>query len=126
VEEIVRLESPVHGLPRYATRDTEIAGQAIAEGEQVFPNYGAANVDPKMFPDPGRIDLDRRPIRHVGFGRGIHICAGAPLARLQLKVFIEELLAATKAFRLTGPVTRMTWPHYGPTALPVELTPHDR
>jgi cytochrome P450 len=120
-EEIVRLETPVHGLPRYATADTEIGGCPIAKGEQVFPNYGAANLDPKAFPHPGEIDLERKPIRHVGFGRGVHVCAGAPLARLQLRVFIEELLGAFASLRLAGPVTRMTWPHYGATALPVEV-----
>lgn len=123
IEEIVRLESPVHGLPRYATRDTEIAGCRIAKGEQVFPNYGAANVDPKVFERPGHIDLDRKPGKHLGFGKGTHLCAGALLARLQLKAFVEELLRGTKSFHLAGPVTRMTWPHYGATSLPVEMEP---
>ena len=121
VEEIIRVETPIHGLPRYATEDTVIGEKAIKAGEQVFPNFGAANLDPTIFPDPAVIDLERKPVRHVGFGRGIHICAGAPLARLQLRVFIEELLAATLSFQLTGPITRMTWPHYGPTSLPVDL-----
>ena len=122
IEEIVRLESPVHGLPRYATTDVEIAGQKIAKGEQVFPNYGAANVDPAVFQNPGEIDLDRRPVRHVGFGRGIHICAGAPLARMQMRVFLQELTASVSSISSTGePITRMTWPHYGATALPARL-----
>lgn len=121
VEEIVRLETPVHGLPRYATRDTELRGRKVAKGEQVFPNYGAANVDPAIFPEPEKIDLERKPVRHVAFGRGIHLCAGAPLARMQLRVFLEELLGRTASFHLTGPVTRMMWPHFGPTSLPVEF-----
>ncbi len=123
VEEILRLESPVHGLPRHAAQDTTLGDKTVLKDEMVFPNYGAANVDPAIFPDPETIDPDRKPIRHLAFGRGIHVCAGAPLARLQLRVFVEELLAATSDFHLAGPVTRMTWPHFGPTALPVKITP---
>jgi cytochrome P450 len=121
IEEFVRLETPIHALPRYALKDVELGGQLIRKGEQVFPNYGAANVDPTVFPNPGDMDVERKPNRHVGFGRGIHNCAGAPVARLQLRIFLEELLQRTKSLQLSGPVQRMTWPHYGPVTLPTDI-----
>lgn len=123
LEEVLRLESPIHALPRYCTQDTVLGGRTIRKGDQVFPVYAAANVDPQAFPHPEQFDPERRPNRHLAFGRGIHVCAGAPLARLQLKVFVEELLARTGGIQLTGPVTRPAWPHYGPTTLPVKVTP---
>jgi cytochrome P450 len=121
IEEILRLETPVHGLPRYVTRDTELAGRRFAKGDQIFPNYGAANVDPAAFPDPATFNAKRKPNRHLAFGRGIHVCAGAPLARLQLKIFLQELLARGAPFALQGPVERATWPHFGAVTLPVTL-----
>jgi cytochrome P450 len=123
IEEILRLESPVHALPRYCTQDTTLAGQPIRKGEQVFPVYGAANVDPAVFDRPEEFRLDRRPNHHVAFGRGIHNCAGAPLARLVMRIFIETMLEATERFEVVGTVTRMTWPHISPTRLDIRLTP---
>jgi cytochrome P450 len=121
IEEIVRLESAVHGLPRMVTQDTEFGGQQLRKGEQIFPNFGAANLDPAMFDEPDRFKLDRPANRHMGFGMGLHHCAGAPLARLQLRILLEEVVGTMANLRLSGPVKRMTWPHYGPVELPVEF-----
>jgi cytochrome P450 len=122
VEEIIRLETPIHALPRMITEDAEFGGQTLRKGEQILPNFGAANLDPAVFDEPARFRLDRSVNRHMGFGMGMHHCAGAPLARLQLRILLEEITANFADLRLSGPVRRMTWPHYGPVELPVEFT----
>lgn len=119
IEEIVRLETPIHALPRMVTQDVEFGGQQLRKGDQILPNYGAANLDPAVFDEPDRFRLDRVVNRHMGFGMGLHHCAGAPLARLQLRVLLEEVTGSMANLHLTGPVKRLTWPHYGPVELPV-------
>ena len=108
-------------MPRIATRDTELAGCPIRAGDHVWPVFGAANVDPAAFDDPLDYRPDRRPNRHLAFGKGLHRCIGAPLAQLQGRVVLEELLAATSAITLDGPVTRPGWPRMGVSILPVRL-----
>lgn len=100
VEESLRLESPLMGLGRMTVRDTTLAGVAIPEAERVMLLYGAANRDPAVFEDPERFRIDRENNRHFGFGFGIHRCVGAPLARLEMKVVLEEVLRRMPAFRL--------------------------
>jgi cytochrome P450 len=93
VEEFVRWATPVMTFRRTATRDAEIRGQAIAEGEKVVLFYTSANRDETAFADPGRFDVRRDPNHHAGFGGGgPHYCMGAALARLQLKSIFTELL----------------------------------
>jgi cytochrome P450 len=121
VEESVRLDAPQQAMRRVATRDTELGGRAIAAGDWVWLVFGSANVDPAAFPSPTSFDLDRSPNRHVGFGRGIHLCVGAPLARLQVRVVVEELLGRTSAVELAGPSRRADWPRLGFTSLPIRL-----
>lgn len=91
VEEMVRLVSPVHSFGRTATRDTELRGRKIREGEQVLLLYPSANRDADEFPDPDAFRVDRNP-HHLGFGIGSHFCLGANLARMELRVVFEELL----------------------------------
>jgi cytochrome P450 len=123
IEELLRLEAPQQAMPRVATRDVELAGCPIREGDHVWPVFGAANLDPGAFDEPGDYRPDRHPNRHLAFGRGLHRCIGAPLAQLQGRVVIEELLAATRAITLAGPVTRFAWPRMGVRVLPVRLDP---
>ena len=92
IEECLRLESPVQGLSRVATRDTEVLGQRIRAGERIHMLFAAANRDPQVFPDPERFDPSRDPNPHLSFGLGIHFCLGASLARMELRVALEELL----------------------------------
>lgn len=73
------------------------------------------------FERPTAFDLDRPSRRHVGFGRGIHLCLGAHLARLEVRVAVEELLARTSTFELGGPIERPAWPRRGVTRLPLRL-----
>jgi cytochrome P450/pimeloyl-ACP methyl ester carboxylesterase len=102
VEEMLRYESPLHYFRRTATRDTELRGQAIRAGERVVLYYGAANRDPDVFPDPERFDVRRAPNPHLSFGFGEHFCLGAALARLEARVFFEELLRAFPRIELTS------------------------
>jgi cytochrome P450 len=91
-EEILRFESPVHGLSRVTTRDVEIEGQVIPKGARVHLLFAAANRDPRAFADPDAFDIGRTPNHHVSFGFGVHFCLGASLARMELRVGLEEFL----------------------------------
>jgi cytochrome P450 len=85
VEEMLRLESPVQGLTRFAARDVELAGVAIPAGSTVGVQYAAANRDPERFPMPAKFDMDRKNAgAHLAFGSGVHHCLGAALARREL------------------------------------------
>jgi len=121
VEESVRLDAPQQAMRRVATRDTELHGCPIAKGDWVWLVFGAANIDPGSFDRPTEFDVDRSPNRHVGFGRGIHLCIGAPLARLQVRVVVEELLARSSSFTMAGSVRRAEWPRLGVTSLPLRF-----
>jgi cholest-4-en-3-one 26-monooxygenase len=108
IEEMLRWGSPVMQFRRTATRDTELGGQAIAEGDKVVFWHIAANRDETRFPDPFRFDITRTPNEHVAFGSGgPHYCLGANLARLEIKVMFEELLDAFDEMEITGPVERL-------------------
>jgi pimeloyl-[acyl-carrier protein] synthase len=93
VEELLRYDGPVHRVGRIATVDVELGGRLIPAGSLVVGLPGAANRDPAHFPDPDRLDVGRRPERHLAFGWGIHICLGAPLARLETQVALRSLAA---------------------------------
>lgn len=92
VEEALRLHPPFYGFFRRATEDTEVEGVEIPEGCDVYMGWAAANRDPDQFPAPDEFKLDRGRNRHLSFGFGVHTCPGAPLARMELRVAIEELL----------------------------------
>ncbi len=101
VEEILRFDSPVQGLSRIVRRDVEIRDQKISEGARVHLLFAAANRDPRVFDEPDRFDITRSPNNHLAFGLGIHFCLGASLARLELKVGLEELLARAPDYQLS-------------------------
>jgi hypothetical protein len=92
IEETVRYESPAQRIARRATRDVEISGVKISKEDRVTIFFGAANRDPKAFPDPDSFLLDRDLRGHVGFGMGIHYCLGAPLARAEAQITLNALL----------------------------------
>jgi cytochrome P450 len=92
VEETLRYESPVQMLFRIAREDIEMHGQRIPKGAMVWPVMGSANRDEARYPDPDRFDIGRDTSGHLAFGHGIHFCIGAPLARLETRVAMEELL----------------------------------
>ena len=105
VEELLRFEPPVKGIFRIATRDTEIGGVAVPEGSFVQVMWGSGNRDEAAFDDPDVFDAERfaerRPDRPIlTFGHGIHLCPGAPLARLQPRIVFEELLRRFRSITL--------------------------
>jgi cytochrome P450 len=101
VEEAVRLESPFRFHYRVVVRDGELGGVALRAGERLMLFWSSANRDEAVFDRPDEIDLRRRfPRHHMGFGRGIHFCVGAPLARLEAQVVVEELLARAARIEL--------------------------
>ena len=93
VEEVLRFDSPVQGLSRTLTRDVDLHGRKVAEGERVHMLFAAANCDERCFAEPDRFDTRRDPNPHLAFGFGVHFCLGASLARLELRIGLEELLA---------------------------------
>jgi cytochrome P450 len=102
-EEAVRLVAPLPGMGRTVLSDTEVAGTVLPAGSRVMLMYGSANRDPAVFPDAEEFRLGRDSNRHVGFGQGIHRCVGAPLARLELTVVLEQVLARLPNLTLAGP-----------------------
>ena len=93
VEELLRWVSPIQNMNRTVTRDTELRGQKLREGDRLLLLYPSGNRDTREFTEPDRLDITREPNRHVAFGGfGTHHCLGATLARLELKVLFEELL----------------------------------
>lgn len=101
VEETLRMEAPVQGLPRLVTKDTELGGVELKAGSMVMLRYGAANRDERQFEDPDRVDLHRkRAGAQLAFGSGVHFCIGAPLARQELNLGFPALLKHAKNFRL--------------------------
>ena len=126
VEEVLRLESPFRFHPRTAARDTELGGVPIPAGALVALSWAAANRDPSVFERPDELIIGRLDVGlHLGFGRGIHHCVGAPLARLEARVVLRELLARTASIALDAddPPRRVDslWVHRH-ERLPVVLT----
>ncbi|MBM4407546.1 MAG: cytochrome P450 [Chloroflexi bacterium] len=91
VEEVLRFESSIQRGWRRVTEDVDLHGHRLRNGELVFLMLGAANRDPAAFPHPNRFDSRRSPNRHLAFGYGIHLCIGAPLARLEASIALAEL-----------------------------------
>jgi cytochrome P450 len=111
VEEVLRLELPAPFPPRVATRAEEIAGVTIPEGARVHLSFATANRDPAVHVDPDRLDVDREANRHFSFGAGVHRCLGSHLARMELRLVLEEFLARFPEFELApGTTGALPWP----------------
>ena len=122
IEETVRWTTPSPSKRRTATRETHLHGQTIEPGDKVVVWEGSANRDELVFDHADEFDITRAPNPHVGFGHGLHYCLGASLARLEIRVIFEELLARFGEARLVEPVewTRSNR-HTGIRRLIVEL-----
>ncbi len=120
VEELLRAYAPVT-MARVVTEDVDFAGCPMKAGDRILMNFPAANRDPEVFENPDTVVLDRAHNRHVAFGSGIHRCAGSNLARMELRVALEEWLKAIPDFSLADPDS-VTWAGgqvRGPRRLPV-------
>jgi cytochrome P450 len=107
VEEMLRWTTPVISFMRTATRNTELGGQPIREGDPVLMLYASANRDDRQFgPTADRFDVARNPNQHVAFGFGTHFCIGATLARIEARVLLEELLDRFETVAVAGDVER--------------------
>jgi cytochrome P450 len=121
VEESLRLDTPQQAMPRRCIERVEIGGQTLEPGDRVLMNWGSANVDPEHWKDPEVFELDREDKRHVAFGRGIHMCIGAPLARMEMRMVAEELLSRTSSFEVAGEIERCVWPRLAVERMPLAL-----
>lgn len=123
IEELLRLYTPYRGFARTTVNDIELSGRVIPAGEPVALLYCSANRDESVFPDPDEFKLDRPNIaEHLAFGRGPHNCPGVHLGRMQLRIAMEELLAATPGgFELAGDLTLSKWPEIGPLRVPLRF-----
>jgi len=125
VEELIRFVTPVHNMCRVAVSDTVVAGTEIPSGDQLILMYGSANRDPAHFDDPESLDLTRHPNHHLAFGFGTHFCLGSSLARLEIRLFFEELLRRVRELRLVeGSIVEMPNAFvYGLSSAHLELVP---
>jgi cholest-4-en-3-one 26-monooxygenase len=124
IEEMLRWVAPVNVFRRTATRDTEIRGQTIREGEKVALFYASANRDEDVFQNPDTFDITRTPNDHLAFGIGPHFCLGANLARLEIRVMFEELLSRLPDIELDGEPQRLrSYFINGIKRMPVRYTP---
>jgi cytochrome P450 len=120
VEEALRYDSPVQGLPRVAAQEVELGGEKIPEGARVMLMIGAANRDPERWSEPDRFDVTRDTTGHLGFGFGIHFCLGSHLARLEARCALEAIVTRLPNLRAAGEVVRTPNPILrGPARLPV-------
>ncbi|MFI9257118.1 cytochrome P450 [Streptomyces sioyaensis] len=122
VEELLRWHPPVLSFRRTAAYDTELAGRSVRAGDKVVVFHGAANYDERVFAAPHRLDLTRSPNPHVSFGDGPHVCLGAHLARLQLRVLYEETCRLLPALEVAAPPRRLVSNFiHGLKSLPLRL-----
>jgi cytochrome P450 PksS len=124
VEELLRYTAPVSlSSPRWASSDLSLHGQTIHKGEIVLVSLIAADIDSQQFPDPQVLDMTRQENQHLAFGKGIHYCLGAPLARLEGQIAIGTLLARLPNLHLAVVPEQLTWTQnpllHGLTSLPV-------
>jgi cholest-4-en-3-one 26-monooxygenase len=124
VEEFLRWTSPITHVMRTAARDAEIRGHKIKAGDKVVIWNASANRDEQVFPNPFKFDVGRWPNEHLAFGYGEHFCLGAQLARLELRVMIEEVTRRMRDMELAGPAQRLrSNSHAGIKHMPVRFTP---
>lgn len=123
VEEVLRWDNPLHYFRRTASEDTELAGVPIAAGDKLAMMYTSANRDEAVFDDPHRFDIHRSPNPHLAFGIGEHFCLGVHLARLEGRIFLDEMMNRWSGIELAGPVERQRSNlNNSLLALPLEVT----
>jgi cytochrome P450 len=128
LDEFLRFDPPIPGIPRVVTRDCELAGAKIKAGERVYLNFHAANLDGSEFADADALKMGRSPNRHLSFGLGVHRCVGSSVARMNLRIALEELLSRLGPFHVTAgkSIERIPGPTWGPRTLPLTFDPSAR
>lgn len=123
IDEVLRLHGPLVANRRVTTRQIEIRGRRIAAGERISLNWIAANRDGRVFANPATFRLDRDPAANLLYGAGIHVCPGAPLARLEMRLLMEELLGRTTSIDSVAnqPQINAMYPASGFAALPLQI-----
>jgi cytochrome P450 len=123
IEEVLRYRSPAQAMFRQTRRDVEMHGQTIPAGKLVLAMIGSANRDPRQFPDASHFDVTRDPNPHLAFGLGPHFCLGAPLARLEARVALTDLLGLKGLARAGAEPwePRQAFHVHGPARLPVRF-----
>ena len=109
VEEVLRYEAPVDITGRIAPRDLDVSGCPVKPHQQLFLSLRGANRDPAVFPEPHKFDIARKDAPHVAFGGGLHLCIGAPLARLEAQVALPAFFDRFPNVRLANPDTKPQW-----------------
>ena len=123
-EEFIRWVTPIHNMCRVAAVDAEVGGQPVEAGQQLVLMYSSANRDPAHFADPERYDVTRTPNNHIAFGFGTHFCLGAALARMEIRLFFEELVRRVRSMRLVPGTEPVEMPNafvYGLRSAQVEF-----
>ncbi len=124
IEEVLRYRSPLPWVMRTPKHPVELSGQTIPPGALVLPMIGSANRDERHFSDAERFDITRTPNPHIAFGHGLHFCLGAPLARLEARIALTDLLARMDSI---APASDEPWPPrralnvHGPASLPIRF-----
>ena len=123
IDEILRIQGPLVASRRITKCPVEINGRKIDTGERISINWVSANRDGSIFEEPESFRLDRDPAGNLLYGAGIHVCPGAPLARMEMRVALEELLERTSQIQLNSqkPPIRARYPASGFAALPVKI-----
>ncbi len=109
IEELLRFDSPAKSTVRWASEETEICGQRVEKGQRILMFWSGANRDPAQFHEPDRLDLARSPNQHLAFGKGVHYCVGAPVARLEARLALRALLDRFPAMKLAVPESELSW-----------------
>ena len=123
-EEVLRFEAPVQSFFRTTTRDVEVGGMRLGDGEKVLLLFAAANRDPRRWDRPDTFDVGRRATGHMTFGTGIHGCVGQAVARLESEAIFAALAKRVVSFELTGePKRRLNNTLRGFDTLPLRIVP---
>lgn len=121
LEELLRLYTPYRGFARTARHDVELGGKTVKAGDALAVVFTSGNRDGAVFPEPDTYRLDRPAPDLVTFGRGPHMCPGAPLARVLLEEVLRQIARKTRRLTLAGDIEMTRWPEYGPLSVPLRL-----
>lgn len=128
IEELLRIDSPVVAMARTVVRDVEVGGQSLRRGDKVLFSLSSANRDESEFEDPAELSLSRAKNRHLAFGAGVHRCAGSSLARMNLRVALEQMVSRLHDIQIqdSQAIEYQTTFTRTPLAVPITFTPGPR